>query len=113
MNDVVNTVKNGSTVPLKFEVFKRLAGTELTATSIVKQPLKASQVSCGAFNGDPVDEIELLATGSTVLRYDSTAGQFIYNWQTPKGASQVGKCYTVTVVTQDGSSIPLASFQLK
>src|SRR5918997_228698 len=110
MNDVVNTVKNGSTVPLKFEVFKA-SGAELTDTGIIKQPLTAKQVSCTAFNGDPVDEIELLATGSTTLRYDSTGGQFIYNWQTPKGASQVGKCYTVSVGTQDGSSIPVASFK--
>jgi hypothetical protein len=64
MNDVVNTVKNGSTVPLKFEVFKRLAGTELTNTSIVNQPLKASQVSCSAFNGDPLDEINRRKAGA-------------------------------------------------
>jgi hypothetical protein len=112
MNDVVNTVKNGSTVPLKFEVFKA-SGPELTDTGIVKQPLTAKQVSCTAFNGDPVDEIELLATGGTTLRYDTTGGQFIYNWQTPKGASQVGKCFTVSAGTQDGSSIPIASFKLK
>jgi hypothetical protein len=110
MNDVVNTVKNGSTVPLKFEVFKQLAGTEFTNTGIVNQPLTAKQVSCTAFNGDPIDEIELQATGATALRYDSTAGQFIYNWQTPK---KPGACYSVTVGTEGGSSIPFAHFKLK
>jgi hypothetical protein len=110
MNEVVNTVKNGSTVPLKFEVFKQLAGTEFTNTGIINQPLTAKQVSCTAFNGDPIDEIELLATGGTTLRYDSTAGQFIYNWQTPK---KPGACYSVTVGTEDGSSIPFAHFKLK
>jgi hypothetical protein len=96
MNGVWNSVKNGSTVPIKFEVFA--GANELTDTSIVNQPLTATQTLC---NGGPVDEIELLATGSTSLRYDSGAGQFIYNWQTPKKA---GYCYVVTVTLADGSS---------
>jgi Bacterial Ig-like domain/Thrombospondin type 3 repeat len=101
---VWNTVKNGSTVPLKFQVFS--GSTELTDTSIVNQPLKAVGVACGA---GTADDIELLATGGTSLRYDGTAHQFIYNWQTPKKA---GACYQVTVSTQDGSALS-AYFQLK
>jgi hypothetical protein len=54
------------------------------------------------------DEIEFLTTGGTSLRYDTTAGQFIQNWQTPK---KVG-CYDVTMETQDGSKL-VAHFQLK
>jgi hypothetical protein len=106
MNGVYNTVKGGSTVPLKFELFK--GATELTSTSYIIQPLTAQRVTCqlGAF----VDEIELLATGGTNLRYDSTGGQFIYNWQTPKAA---GSCYKVTVSATDGSSSITAYFQLK
>jgi hypothetical protein len=106
MNGVYNTVKAGSTVPLKFELFK--GATELTSTSYIIQPLTTQRVTCqlGAF----VDEIELLATGGTNLRYDSTGGQFIYNWQTPKAA---GSCYKVTVSATDGSSSITAYFQLK
>jgi hypothetical protein len=101
---VWNTVKNGSTVPLKFEVF---AGpTELTDTAIVNQPLKATQTLC---SGGTTDDIELTATGGTVLRYDGTGGQFIYNWQTPK---KPGYCYEVTVTTLDGSFLK-AYFKLK
>ena len=102
---VWNTVKNGSTVPLKFEVFA--GATELTTTSTINQPLKAVGVSCGTTSF--TDEIELVATGGTVLRYDTTGGQFIYNWQTPKKS---GACYKVTVETADGSSIS-AFFLLK
>ena len=40
--------------------------------------------------------------GGTVLRYDSADGQFIQNWDTPKGP---GKCYRVTMTAIDGSSI--------
>jgi hypothetical protein len=104
MSGVWNTVKNGSTVPLKFELFS--GATELTDTSVVNQPLRATQTPC---TGGTVDDIELVATGSTMLRYDATAGQFIYNWQTPK---KVGYCYVVTVTTADGSSIS-ANFKLK
>lgn len=93
MNGVENTVKGGSTAPLKFEVFK--GTTELTATSAIVTPLEATKVTCDA--GAPLDEIEALATGGTALRYDATGGQFIYNWQTPK---QPGACYDVTVTTQ-------------
>ena len=102
MNGVVNTVKGGSTVPLKFEVF---AGpTELTNTAIVSTLVK--QVTC---NATSEDTIEVLATGGTSLRYDTTSGQFIFNWQTPR---LPGKCYSVTLTTQDGSSIT-ALFKLK
>jgi hypothetical protein len=102
MNGVWNTVKGGSTVPLKFEVF---AGpTELTSTSIVSALVK--EVTC---NAGAEDTVEVVATGGTSLRYDGPAGQFIYNWQTPK---LPGKCYTVTLTTLDGSSIS-APFKLK
>jgi hypothetical protein len=50
-----------------------------------------------------------VSTGGTSLRYDSTAGQFIQNWQTPK---KPGTCYTTTMTTQDGSTIS-ANFILK
>ena len=101
---VWNTVKNGSTVPLKFEVFA--GSTELTSTAVINQPLKATGVTCGL---GTADDIELTATGGTSLRYDTSGGQFIYNWQTPKKA---GACYLVTVSMTDGSSLS-AYFKLK
>jgi hypothetical protein len=55
------------------------------------------------------DDIDLVTTGGTSLRYDSTAGQFVQNWQTPKKA---GACYTVTMTTDDGSEIS-ANFIMK
>ena len=96
MNGLTNTVKGGSTVPLKFEVF---AGpTELTSTSSVA--FAVTKVTC--IGGVAEDAIELVTTGGTSLRYDSTGGQFIQNWQTPKAA---GVCYRVTMTALDGSSI--------
>ncbi len=103
MGSVVNTVKAGSTVPLKFEVFA--GSTKLTSTSTVKS-FAVKGITC---NGGTADDVELVTTGGTSLRYDTTAGQFVQNWQTPKTA---GSCYQVTMTTQDGSSLS-ANFKLK
>ena len=94
MGGVWNIVKGGSTVPLKFEVF---AANELTDISVVRA-LQSRSCAWGSRCEDP---IEMVTTGGTSLRYDSIAGQFIQNWQTPKAA---GTCYTVTMRTNDGSS---------
>lgn len=104
MNGVYNVVKNGSTVPLKFEIFT--GSTELTNTTYVKS-LNYGQIECSALA--PNDAIETIATGGTILRYDLTGGQFIFNWKTP---STAGKCYSVTMTTLDGSSLS-AYFKLK
>ena len=98
MGGVYNTVKGGSTVPLKFELF---AGpTELTSIDAI-QSFKTQKVSCSAGAGVE-DAIEITSTGGTSLRYDATAGQYIQNWKTPTGA---GNCYAATMTAADGSSI--------
>lgn len=99
MGSVVNTVKGGSTVPLKFEVFG--AAGEVSSTAAVTG-VRFKETACGTLGPLPEDAIETLATGGTALRYDSTAGQFVYNWQTPK---TVGRCYTTSVTLDDGGSI--------
>jgi hypothetical protein len=106
MGGVLNTIKGGQTVPLKFEVFA--GATELTSTSYVKS-FKQESMSCTAFTGFVADDVEITSTGGTTLRYDSTDGQFIQNWQTPK---QAGTCWAVTMATLDGSSLT-AYFKLK
>ena len=103
MGGVTNTVKGGSTVPLKFEVF---AANELTGVDAVDR-FAVAVISCASSTVE--DTIELVTTGGTSLRYDSIAGQFIQNWQTPKAA---GSCYVVTMCTDDGSSLS-AKFKLK
>ncbi|MDP5226278.1 MULTISPECIES: PxKF domain-containing protein [Arthrobacter] len=103
MNGVLNTVKGGSTVPAKFQVF---AGpTELTDPSLLS--FSASKITCSTTATQ--DAIETTATGNTSLRYDVTGGQFIYNWKTP---TTTGSCYRLTVTAADGSSIS-ANFKIK
>ncbi|GAA2731334.1 hypothetical protein GCM10009867_04730 [Pedococcus aerophilus] len=104
MNGVLNTVKAGSTVPLKFELFS--GSTELTSTTAVKS---FSAVSVNCSTTATVDDVEVTTTGGTSLRYDTTGGQFIQNWQTPK---TVGACIKVTMTAADGSALN-ALFKLK
>jgi hypothetical protein len=107
MGGVFNTVKGGSTVPLKFEVFDSATGMEQTDVAVVDR-FEVTPIACP--NGNPTtDDVEFTTTGGTSLRYDFTEGQFIQNWKTPK---KPGKCYEVTMFTTDGSSIS-AKFQLK
>ncbi|CCG01894.1 PxKF domain-containing protein [Blastococcus saxobsidens] len=106
MNGVWNTVKGGSTVPLKFEVFA--GSTELTTTAGIGAAFTAKAITCPS-GAATTDEIEILSTGGTSLRFDTTAGQFIQNWATPK---KPGSCYAVTVTTADGSK-QTANFILK
>jgi hypothetical protein len=101
MGDVLNVVKAGRTVPLRFEVF---AGTtELTSPADVKG-LTVARISCAS--GEARGAIETVAGGRTRLRYEH--GSFVYRWKTPR---QRGTCLSVTVTTQDGSSLS-ARFKL-
>jgi len=99
MNNVVNIVKGGSTVPLKFNVYN-CNNVEITSTSyIVGQSATVAEYNCNASPPDQVT-IDVTNTGNTALRYDGN--QFIQNWQTPNNK---GHCYVVRVTTIDGSYI--------
>ncbi len=90
---VFNTAKAGSTVPLKFEVFAGANFTsELSATNIAS--IKAVKANC--VTSAAADEVEVLASGSTVLRWDSISGQYVFNWKTPAAG-----CYKATVYLND------------
>lgn len=104
MNGTLNVVKNGSTVPLKFEAF---AGSEINDVNTLGAKFSVTPITCAT--GVASDDVELTTTGGTSLRYDFTAGQFIQNWQTPKAP---GSCYRVTTTTADGSQLS-AMFKLK
>jgi hypothetical protein len=104
----INTVKGGSTVPFKFDI---AADTEFTTTTFNGNPIgafSAKKVSCTAGSEDVIEQV-VTATGGTALRYDTASGQFVYNWQTPKGAAI---CYDTTFTAQDGSSLT-AHFKTK
>jgi hypothetical protein len=98
---VVNTVKGGSTVPLKFNIYG-CDGVEKTSVADVQGgsvQVFQNGSSCGGTE-QPLEEVT--NSGATNLRYDTTGHQFIQNWQTPRGAN---KCYRVRMTTTDGEYI--------
>lgn len=103
MGGVLNTVKAGSTVPLKFELFA--GSTELTSTGYITG-FTAAKVNCTSGAEDAIETFT--TTGGTSLRYDTTGGQFIQNWKTPTTKG----CYNATMTAADGSTIT-AKFSLK
>jgi hypothetical protein len=95
---VWNTIKGGQTVPIKFRLFASAGGAELTSVSDVSG-LGLAELPCSAGLEDPLDPT-FTTSGSTALRYAD--GQFIANWETPKGAN---RCYRVTMTARDGSQL--------
>src|SRR5207248_7048700 len=101
----LNIVKNGSTVPLKWQVMNP-AGGYITSTSVVSA-FVLTQIDCATLANRSA--AAFTTTGGTTFRYDTTANQFIQNWQTPKPP---GNCYRVDIVFVGGQTLS-ANFQLK
>jgi len=104
---IYNTVKGGSTVPLKFNIFQSNQANTNERTDVAA--VKAFTATPFVCTSSATDDIEMVTTGGTVLRYDGTGQQFIQNWQTPKSP---GTCYQVTMTALDGSKLT-AFFKLK
>jgi|CXWL01.1.fsa_nt_gi hypothetical protein len=112
MNGMINTIKGGQSVPLKFEVFDGIpAGTtERTSVLDISKFTQAKLPTCSNFAATPSDAVEITNTGGTSLKYDTTAGQFQANWKTPKLPNT---CWVVKVnATNNGESLT-AYFKLK
>ncbi len=101
---VVNMVKSGSGIPVKFS----LGGNMDLEIFFNGFPI-SKQITCPA--GSPLDSIEQTVTaGSSSLTYDPLVDQYIYTWKTNK--AWVGICRQLTILLDDGS-IHTANFQFK
>jgi len=93
---VVNSVKAGSAIPIKFS----LDGDQGLAIFATDYP-KSQVIACGA--GGSVDGIEqTLTAGSSSLTYDAGTDQYVYVWKTEK--SWAGTCRQLVVKLIDGTS---------
>jgi hypothetical protein len=92
---VINTLKAGSAVPVKFS----LAGDQ--GLNILAQGSPSVQaVSCNT--SAPIDAIEETVTaGGSVLTYDASSDQYTYVWKTDK--AWTGTCRQLTVKLTDDS----------
>lgn len=90
---IVNTVKAGSAVPVKFSLDGYQGDGVITS---VKQPAYACT------SGAQTDAIETTTTaGNSTLQYDALSDTYTWVWKTDK--AQAGTCRTLTVALADGS----------
>ena len=94
----LNVGSAGRTYPVKWQLKDASGNYVSSLTSFAS--LRYTTVTCGVFTGYSPDVIteEAVATGGTVLRYDSN--QFIYNWKTP---SAPNVCYILILTLDDGT----------
>jgi hypothetical protein len=104
---VVNKVKAGSTVPVKFRLLDS-TNAEVTDPSKIKS-VTSSAIACSA--SAATDQIEEVApaTAPAGLTYDAVNQQFQYNWRTDK--VWAGTCRRLVVTAVDGTT-RAALFQL-
>jgi hypothetical protein len=96
----VNTGKPGSQYPIKWQL-KDASGrfiSDLSTVAAVAYQSDGSPPSCNF--AAATGPFTPLPTGGTVLRYDSTNNQFVYNWTTPSTPG----CYVFQVTLTDGTN---------
>jgi hypothetical protein len=92
---VVNVVKAGSAIPVKFS----LSGNRGLTIFAAGYPM-SNQVSCGSSEADAVEET--VTAGASSLSYDPVADQYVYVWKTDK--SWAGTCRQFVLKLADGST---------
>jgi uncharacterized protein len=91
---ILNTVKAGSGVPIKFGL-----GGDFGLSIFAAGSPSIELTPCATA---PSDSIETTVTaGGSTLAYDPLTGQYIYVWKTDK--AWAGKCGVLTVILVDGS----------
>jgi hypothetical protein len=99
-NGIYNKGKAGNTIPFKFNIY---GATEIKDTAIVDS-IKYKAITCPS--GPQIDGIEEFATTQN-LKYDITAGQFVYNSKTPSSSG----CYEATLYLKDGTGGTIATIK--
>ena len=100
---VVNQLKAGSVVPVKFSLGQN------HGLAILEDGYPRSQ-AVGCDTGAPLDTVEeSTAVGRNELKYDEIEGQYIYTWKTEKAWS--GSCRRFELKLNDGSAAHVADFK--
>ena len=99
---VVNTVKAGSAVPVKFSL-----GGDQGLDILASGYPRSGTINCTASNQDEITET--VTAGQSSLTYDMSAGQYVYVWKTERTWSG---CRVLQLKLRDGRSY-YATFQFR
>lgn len=102
----LNVARPGRTVPIKWQLTDATGNFVSDLASFAS--LFSTPIACDAAAPSAIME-EVSATGGTVLRYDSTTNQFVFNWQT---SSAWTGCRLLQLTLKDGTR-HFAKFQFK
>ena len=100
---IVNAVKAGSAIPVKFT----LGGNMGLAIFAAGYP-KSGAYACGSAAEDAIEET--VTAGNSALSYDAGTGKYIYVWKTDK--AWIGTCRQLQIKFADGTT-RLANFSFK
>jgi hypothetical protein len=102
--NVLNSVKGGSAVPVKFKLGGN-AGLDVFRSG------SPSSVAITCSSNAVIDVLEETVTASTSgLQYDAAAGQYVYVWKTT--SAWANSCRQLRVVFRDGTTVT-ANFKFK
>lgn len=97
-NPILNTVRAGSSVPVKFG----LRGYQGMSIHVAGSPA-SKKIACDS--GAPLDGIEeTVTTGGSGLCYDPTSDQYTYVWKSDK--AWAGSCRQLVVTLSEGTEHP-------
>jgi hypothetical protein len=105
MNGVVNSMKAGSAVPIKFSLGGDM-GLTVFATGY---PTSALVKDFALTLPTDIVESQINTAGNSVLTYDAATGQYTYVWKTDK--AWAGTCRQLNVRFNDGTIVPLVNFK--
>src|SRR5215211_937384 len=100
--NMINEGKVGRVYPVKWQLTNtnNVLISDAAAQALIDQNLiKVQQRTMSCSTGEPTDVLETeVAAGSTVVRYDATSDQFVYNYKAPATKG----CYNLEVINADG-----------
>lgn len=95
-----NVGKAGRTIPVKWQLPDGNGGYISSLDVVLFNPLRYRQINCNtSAPQDPLSDAD--TSGSSGLRYDFTANQYIFTWQT--SSTFANKCYELLLDLNDGT----------
>jgi len=95
--ELLNNVNAGRTVPIKWKLIGNVSGNYVSDLSVVKN-IETGETNCGSDAVNMITEVD--TSGSSGLRYDLEANQFIYTFQTEKAWAGTCRRFLLTLIDE-------------